>query len=74
MGLFSKNPLEEQISIHQEHLAEKEEQFNELEGVDTGAAKLERENLRDQIAGIKISIEQGRDQLTESQSLNDLSD
>jgi len=74
LGLFSKSPLEEQIDVYNEHLIEKQEQFDELEGVDTSAAKGEREDLRDQIAEIKIHIAQTQDQLTESQSLNDLSD
>ena len=74
MGLFSKNPLEEQVDVYTELLKEKEEQFSELEDVDTGAAKLEREALRDDIANIKINIEQTRDQITDGQSLNDMSD
>ncbi len=74
MGLFSKSPLEEQITVYKDHLKEKEKQFNELEGVDTGASKTEREELRDQIAELRINLEQTRDQLTDGQSLNDLSD
>ena len=74
MGLFSKNPLEEQIDVYTEHLKEKEERIEELEGVDTGAAKLEREELSDQIADLKINIEQTRDQMTDGESLNDMSD
>ncbi len=74
MGLFSKNPLEKQIDIYNEHIEVKQEQFDELEGVDTAAAKVEREDLRDQLADLNIKIEQARDQLTEGESLNDLSD
>ncbi len=74
MGLFSKNPQEEQIDVYSKHLQEKQERYDKLHGVDTGAAKTEREELSDQIAELKINIEQTRDQLTESRSLNDMSD
>lgn len=79
MGWFDKSPAEEQLQVYSDLLEEKQNRFAELDGVQTGNAILEREQLQDEMADIQIQIEQTRDNIElsqeqDQQSLNNFND
>lgn len=76
MGWFSQEPAQEKIDLYTNLLDEKQERLAELNGVETGSAALEREELEEKIQEIKINVEQAKEDLKQDKgfSLNNFND
>ena len=70
MGWFDKDPAQEQLDIYSDLLSEKQSQLEELQGVETAGAGMERESLQEEIQEIQINIEQVREGMEQSKGLN----
>ena len=66
MGIFDfGEPVdhnEQQVEVHQEALAERQEELDKIEGVDTPNAKLRAKELKTEIRQLAVQIHQLREQ------------
>lgn len=63
MNWFSQTGFERQLELYGEQMEVKQNQLDELDGVDTAESALRREQLAEELAGLEISREGIRSQM-----------